>query len=74
MRGIPIPAVYQRGQVDAQLERGKCVIGLPDGGGDGVGCLPCNTVRFGAVIRTCRMPVASPSSMPVASPSPNSVP
>ena len=54
MRGIPIPAVYQRGQVDAQLERGKCVIGLPDGGGDGVGCLPCNTVRFGAVIRTCQ--------------------
>ena len=54
MRGIPIPAVYQRGQVDAQLERGKCVIGLPDGGGDGVGCLPCNTVRFGSVIRTCQ--------------------
>ena len=48
--GVASAAVEEGGGVDPQLEGGKGVVGLANGGGDGVGGLPLQTVYIGAVV------------------------
>ena len=54
VRAVAVPAVDEGGSIYAELKGGKGVVRLADGGGDGVGGLPRDTVDRLAVIGACQ--------------------